>query len=578
MAMVSFTKGLRSNLPATYTEGKFYVTTDERAIYLDVDASTRIRLGDFQEFDSIEALRGNTNPNTTALYYISDMNCLAKWNGSDYIQINKDTGMTSVEVTGSGNAVTAAVYSADGRKLTLTRGATYVTAADVDSKLSAAIGDLGDSETVKAYVDAKTSGIASESALEELQTAVAGHTADISALQTALAEGGSTANAIAAAKSAADAAQADVDALSEDVGTVPEGKTVVQMIAEAQTAATYDDTEVRGLISDNAEAIEAIEADYLKAADKNALETAIGKKADATALSAMDSRVSAIEGDYLKAEDKTELQGADTAMDGRITALEGQITGLSGAMHFEGVKESVPEDVSGYESGDVIIVGNKEYVFNGTAFVEFGDVSAEGERITALETTVGDAGSGLVKSVADNAAAIAAKAATSDLTALAGRVTAAEGDIEGLEANSHTHANKALLDAYTQTEENLADAVLKKHEHANKTVLDGITGQNVSDWSAAVTKLAGVSTGANRVEKSDTNGNIKIDGAETVVYTHPSAHAISEVTGLQPALDSKLEAGDIANKADKATTLAGYGITDAYTQAQVNALLEWGEF
>ena len=164
MAMVSFTKGLRSNLPATYTEGKFYVTTDERAIYLDVDASTRIRLGDFQEFDSIEALRGNTNPNTTALYYISDMNCLAKWNGSDYIQINKDTGMTSVEVTGSGNAVTAAVYSADGRKLTLTRGATYVTAADVDSKLSAAIGDLGDSETVKAYVDAKTSGIASESA------------------------------------------------------------------------------------------------------------------------------------------------------------------------------------------------------------------------------------------------------------------------------------------------------------------------------------------------------------------------------------------------------------------------------
>lgn len=578
MAMVSFTKGLRSNLPATYTEGKFYVTTDERAIYLDVDASTRIRLGDFQEFDSIEALRGNTNPNTTALYYISDMNCLAKWNGSDYIQINKDTGMTSVEVTGSGNAVTAAVYSADGRKLTLTRGATYVTAADVDSKLSAAIGDLGDSETVKAYVDAKTSGIASESALEELQTAVAGHTADISALQTALAEGGSTANAIAAAKSAADAAQADVDALSEDVGTVPEGKTVVQMIAEAQTAATYDDTEVRGLISDNAEAIEAIEADYLKAADKNALETAIGKKADATALSAMDSRVSAIEGDYLKAEDKTELQGADTAMDGRITALEGQITGLSGAMHFEGVKESVPEDVSGYESGDVIIVGNKEYVFNGTAFVEFGDVSAEGERITALETTVGDAGSGLVKSVADNAAAIAAKAATSDLTALAGRVTAAEGDIEGLEASSHTHANKALLDAYTQTEENLADAVLKKHEHANKTVLDGITGQNVSDWSAAATKLAGVSTGANRVEKSDTNGNIKVDGAETVVYTHPSAHSISEVTGLQPALDSKLEAGDIAGKADKAATLAGYGITDAYTQAQVNALLEWGEF
>ena len=62
---------------------------------------------------------------------------------------------------------------------------------------------------------------------------------------------------IATAKASGDNAQADVDALAEKVGTVPEDKTVVQMIADAQSAATYDDTEVRGLIQDNAEAIEA---------------------------------------------------------------------------------------------------------------------------------------------------------------------------------------------------------------------------------------------------------------------------------------------------------------------------------
>lgn len=45
----------------------------------------------------------------------------------------------------------------------------------------------------------------------------------------------------------------DIDAKT---GTIPEGKTLVQMIADAQTAATYNDTEVRGLISDNASAIE----------------------------------------------------------------------------------------------------------------------------------------------------------------------------------------------------------------------------------------------------------------------------------------------------------------------------------
>ena len=60
------------------------------------------------------------------------------------------------------------------------------------------------------------------------------------------------ATAAAAAQSAADAAaaaQAGVNTLSGKVGTVPADKTVVQMISEAQSSATYDDEEVRGLIT-----------------------------------------------------------------------------------------------------------------------------------------------------------------------------------------------------------------------------------------------------------------------------------------------------------------------------------------
>jgi len=131
MANVMFKKGLLANLPATYAEGTFYVTTDERAIYLDVDGSTRIRLGDFQEFATLEALKANTNPSTTALYYISGLNVLAKWNGTEYIQINLDTGATSFEVTGTGNAVTAVSYDPVTRKLTLTKGETFATRAYV---------------------------------------------------------------------------------------------------------------------------------------------------------------------------------------------------------------------------------------------------------------------------------------------------------------------------------------------------------------------------------------------------------------------------------------------------------------
>ena len=41
------------------------------------------------------------------------------------------------------------------------------------------------------------------------------------------------------------------------------------------------------------------------------------------------------------------------------------------------------------------------------------------------------------------------------------------------------------------------------------------------------TKLDGISAGANKVEASSTNGNIKIDGTETAVYTHPTQTAYS---------------------------------------------------
>ncbi len=323
MANVMFKKGLLANLPATHAEGTFYVTTDERAIYLDVDNSTRIRLGDFQEFTSLTALQANTNPSTSALYYISDVNCLAKWNGEEYVHINPDTGATSVEVVGSGNAVTAASYDAATRKLTLTMGETFATKAFVGS-----IPD-GYSETnIVAYVNKKAeetlnaaSGGSSESAasvlaalntykgqtdprLEALEAIDHDHTnkavLDGITAEKVAAWDSAEADAIAAAKEYSDglaknydaagaaaavdtklsaeveraqaaegvnaaaakaaddkavAAQGAVDTLAGKVGEVPADKTVVQMISEAQTAATYDDTKVKADIKANSDAI-----------------------------------------------------------------------------------------------------------------------------------------------------------------------------------------------------------------------------------------------------------------------------------------------------------------------------------
>ena len=61
------------------------------------------------------------------------------------------------------------------------------------------------------------------------------------------------------------------------------------------------------------------------------------------------------------------------------------VADLNGAMHYVGKEEKLPTDVSGYKAGDVIIVGIKEYVFDGTKFDELGDEGAIGAALAGLK-------------------------------------------------------------------------------------------------------------------------------------------------------------------------------------------------
>ena len=227
--------------------------------------------------------------------------------------------------------------------------------------------------------------------------------------------------AIAAAKKAGDDAQADVDALAQKVGAVTEGKTVVEMIAEAQEAATYDDTALTGRVT----TVEG-QVTTLIGSDASKSARTIASEEVAKIVAGADASYDTLReiADWIS-NHKTDA----TAMNSAITALEGIVDGIGG----DGEKATVVE-----------------YVTDAIAALKIGDY---------------------------------AKAA--DLTALASKVTTAEGKITALEGKAHEHTNKALLDTYTQTEVDLADAVAKKHEHTNKTVLDGITAEKVTAWDAA---------------------------------------------------------------------------------------------
>ena len=138
-------------------------------------------------------------------------------------------------------------------------------------------------------------------------------------------------------------------------------------------------------------------------------------------------------------------------------------------------------------------------------------------------------------------------------------------------------------------EDNLSSALKEKvnaaaegnHAHLNKGELDKVADGDVEKWNAAYTHSqadhAPVGAQANviesvkvngealeikdkavdiiipestKVEVSETNGNIKVDGEEVVVYTHPDKHAIADVDGLQDALDGKSDDGHKHVKAD----------------------------
>lgn len=105
------------------------------------------------------------------------------------------------------------------------------------------------------------------------------------------------------------------------------------------------------------------------------LQTTVGEHT--TSISGLQTNVGALQ---------TTVGNAESGLVKDVNDLKSQIGGVTGALHFKGVLEELPEDLSTYNEGDVVLVGNKEYVCNdedGTkSWVELGD-----EGSYALKTT-----------------------------------------------------------------------------------------------------------------------------------------------------------------------------------------------
>lgn len=334
--------------------------------------------------------------------------------------------------------------------------------------------------------------------------------------------------AIAAAKKAGDDAQADVDALELYVGTIPETAEATNIVAYVQekTAGIATDTaleELTGRVATAEGAIDAIEADYLKAADKEELQGAIddleelvGGESVATQIStavaaeaeiaraaekANADAIDAIEKDYLKAADKTELQGN---IDTVSAAVERLTNGVS-AEEVDGVNDLIQyvkdhgTEVTGMKAdikanADAIDAIEADYLKTADKTALQDQITANDGEIAALQTAVGT------------------KAAQSDLEALAGRVTTAEGKVSTLEGEMDTaQADIEALEGYVggknvSTQISEAIEALKIGDYAK-----------AADLTAAVARIAQNESDIDALEGRMDTAESDIEALETEV-------------------------------------------------------------
>lgn len=325
-----------------------------------------------------------------------------------------------------------------------------------------------------------------------------------------------------AAQAAADAAQGEVDALEVLVGTLPADSGVASVVAyvDKKTTGIATDaalTELQGKVTQAEADIDAIEADYLKAADKTELEGKITAEADArvAADEAIDERLVEVEAFFKLAEGEQ----LDAALD---TLVE-----LQTYLSAEGaVADQMLLDIAANKTAIEKEVTDRGTAISGVETAYKAADEAQVARIEALEAKfTGD------DSVADQIAdAVQAEA---DLRVAAD--DAIKGRLDALELIDHSHANQAELDLIASGDKAKWDAAeAKAHVHANAAELDKFVDGDKAKLDSAL-QAADIATGSANGAIAVKGVDVAVKGLGSAAYTEASAY---EVAGAAAAAES----------------------------------------
>ena len=320
--------------------------------------------------------------------------------------------------------------------------------------------------------------------------------------------------------------QANIDTLAGKVGTVPEGQTVMGIIGAIQEDA-YDDTEIQEKID------------------------------------GVDGKV-------------TTLIGEDANKSVRTIANEE----LAKQLIAEGADESLNTLAE-------IAAWIQEHP---------GDAAAMNEAIVALQNKV-DTGDKTVSAYVTDAISalqIGDYAKAADLTALAGRVSSLETasatyalktEVETV-STSLTEYKDAHKDDYTNTQienkitESINGEVTRVDAELAKKV-DKVDGKGLSTNDLTNDLKANYDAAYEHSQIAHAPANAQANIIETVKVNGTALTVTDKAVDIAVPTDNAqlingagyITSAAITNKADKSTTLAGYGITDAYTNAQTDTAI-----
>lgn len=143
---------------------------------------------------------------------------------------------------------------------------------------------------------------------------------------------------------------------------------------------------------------------------------------------------------------------------------------FSKSLTYKGMKDELPTDVSGYQTGDVIIVGTLEYIFDGTKFDQFGDEGVADAVKKSLTSTAQEGPSDeTITSIAQTNGMVTATRSKISIT----------GDQVKLDKEGGTEGEKETLTERLASIKNGASAdvsALEEKVNTNKAAIDVLNG------------------------------------------------------------------------------------------------------